>query len=132
MGDLKVKYQKMGKMLNNHFTKPLQGTDFHKLRSEIQGIPEDTLDTDLGWDIPDNKFIPITQDCVERSDVNTDNRNKYSWEGSTVENKKTRESNTVVRTVEGSPAVISKSREINHAVRTVSYDKIMRRNILLS
>ena len=36
MADLKVKYCPTGKMLDEHFTKPLQGTAFWKFRDEIQ------------------------------------------------------------------------------------------------
>ena len=61
MGDLKVKYFPTGKMLANHITKPLQGVAFRKFRAEIQGIPDDTPDTDLGWEIPKDMFIPIPQ-----------------------------------------------------------------------
>ena len=49
MGDLKVKYFPTGKMIANYFTKPFQGDAFQKFRAEIQGILEDTLDTDLVW-----------------------------------------------------------------------------------
>ena len=44
MGDPKVKYCPTGKMLANHFTKPIHGTAFRNFRAEIQGIPEDTPD----------------------------------------------------------------------------------------
>ena len=61
--------------MEDHYTKPLKGNAFQKFRSEIQGIPEDTPDTDLVWDRPKNTFIPITQECVKRSEANMDNRN---------------------------------------------------------
>ena len=85
MGDLKVEYFQTGKMLADHFTKPLQGTAFRKFRAEIQGILEYNPDTDLGWDRPENTFIPITQDCVEKSEVKTENRTNESRGGSPVE-----------------------------------------------
>ena len=84
MGDLKVKYFPTGKVLDDQFTKPLQGTDFQKFRSEIQKIPENTPDTDLVWDRTKNMFIPIPHECVDLSDVNTDNRTNKLWEVSTV------------------------------------------------
>jgi hypothetical protein len=39
-------------MLADSFTKPVQGSQFRKLRSQIQGIPADTNDTLMGWDRP--------------------------------------------------------------------------------
>ena len=36
----------MGKMLGDHFMKPLQGSMFSKFRAEIQGIPDDTRELD--------------------------------------------------------------------------------------
>ena len=72
MGELKVKYFPMGKMLVEHFTKPSKGAAFRKFRSEIQGIPEDTPGIDLFWDRPEDTFIPIPQERVERSYVNMD------------------------------------------------------------
>ena len=80
MGDLKVKYFPKGEILGDYFTKPLQGTVLRRFRSEIQGIPEDTPDTDLGWDIPVNTFIPIQQEGVDRSDVKTDKISNDSQE----------------------------------------------------
>ena len=74
MGNLKVKYFLASKMLADRFTKSLQGAAFRKFRSDIQGIPEDTLDIDLYRDRPKEKFIPIPQECVEISDVNMDMR----------------------------------------------------------
>ena len=115
-------------MLADHFTQSLQGTAFRKFSAEIQGIPEDTPDTYLGWDRPKNKFIPIPQEYVESSDVNADKRTNESWEGSSVESIKSRESNPVVRTMEVNPVERSKSRESNPVVRTVSYTEILRRN----
>ena len=48
MGYPKVKYCPTEKLLANYFTKPLQGDAFRKFVAEIQVIPEDTPDTDLG------------------------------------------------------------------------------------
>ena len=70
MGDLKVEYCLTGKMLANHFTKTLQGAAFRKFRYYIQGIPEDTPDTYLVWDRPEDMLILIPQECVGRSDIN--------------------------------------------------------------
>ena len=58
MGYLKVKYVTTGKFLYDHVTKPLQGAAFQKFRADIQGIPEDTSDTELVWNRPDDTFIP--------------------------------------------------------------------------
>ena len=74
--------------MGDYFTKPLQGTASQKSRAAIQGIPEDTPDTDLGWDIPVNTFIPIQQEYVERSDVKTNKISNESQEGINVEHSK--------------------------------------------
>ena len=47
MGDLKVKYCPTGNILEDYFTKPFQGAAFQKFITVIQGISEDTPDTDL-------------------------------------------------------------------------------------
>ena len=39
---LKVKYCSAGKILALRLTKKLEGTEFHKIQAEIQGILEDT------------------------------------------------------------------------------------------
>jgi hypothetical protein len=57
-------------MLANHFTKPLQGALFRKFRAEIQGIPHDTNEAELGWDWEGccEKTVsadPSPQECVE-------------------------------------------------------------------
>ena len=57
MGYPKVKYCPTEKLLANYFTKPLQGDAFRKFVAEIQVIPEDTPDTDLGWERPEYTFI---------------------------------------------------------------------------
>jgi hypothetical protein len=49
-GDLTIKHCPTADMLGDHFTKPLQGALFRKFRAEIQGIPVDTSDADLGWE----------------------------------------------------------------------------------
>ena len=115
-----------------HFTKTLQGDAFRKFRSDIQGIPEDTPDTHLGWDIPEETFIPIPQECVDRSERKTDIRTNKSRDRSTVECIKSRDNNPVVHMVEGSPTEHSKTRKSTPVVRMVSYANIARRNILTS
>ena len=74
MGEPKIKYCPMGKMLAGHFTKPLQGASFHKFRSEIQGIPEEYPDRDLGWDRPTDMFIPRPNECAKISGTKTETR----------------------------------------------------------
>ena len=37
-------------MLADHFTRPLQGELFRKLRAELMNIPEDVEIDDMGWD----------------------------------------------------------------------------------
>jgi hypothetical protein len=58
-------------MLADHFTKPVQGSQFRKLRSKIQGIPDDRNDALMGWDRPSLKTktsskpdSPSPQECV--------------------------------------------------------------------
>jgi hypothetical protein len=56
-------------MLADHFTKPLQGALFRKFRAEIQGIPHDTNEAELGWDREARcektaLADPIPQECV--------------------------------------------------------------------
>jgi hypothetical protein len=58
-------------MLADSFTKSVQGNQFRRLRSQIQGIPEDRNDALLGWDRPSLKTktsfkldSPIPQECV--------------------------------------------------------------------
>ena len=75
-------------MLAKHFTKPLQGTALWKFRAKIQGILEYTPDTYLGWDRPKYTFIPIPQECVERSNIKILKRTNELWEGSPVELRK--------------------------------------------
>jgi hypothetical protein len=51
-GEITVKHCPATVMLDDHFTKPLQGTMFWTFRAEIQGIPIDICGADLGWDRP--------------------------------------------------------------------------------
>ena len=64
IGALKVKYYLTEEMLAGHFTKSLQGAAFRKLRAEIQGITDDTPDTDLVWYRLKDTLIPSPQECV--------------------------------------------------------------------
>jgi hypothetical protein len=49
-GDITLKHCPTGEMLADHFTKPLQGALFQKFRAEIQSIPPDINEAELGWD----------------------------------------------------------------------------------
>jgi hypothetical protein len=51
-GEITVKHCPATEMLADHFTKPLQGTMFRKFRADIQGVPIDMCDADVGWDRP--------------------------------------------------------------------------------
>jgi hypothetical protein len=51
-GEITMKHCPAAEMLADHFTKPLQGTMFRKFRAEIQGVPIDMCDADVGWDRP--------------------------------------------------------------------------------
>ena len=68
MGDLKVKYRPTGNMLSGYFTNPLQGAAIREFRANTQGIFEETLDIDLGWDRPKGTFIRTPQECVDNND----------------------------------------------------------------
>jgi hypothetical protein len=46
--EISVKHCPTAEMMAGHFTKQLQGAPFHKFRAEIQGIPADTTDANLG------------------------------------------------------------------------------------
>jgi hypothetical protein len=55
-GEITIKHCPTNNMLADSLTKPVQGNQFRKLRSQIQGIPEDTNDALLGWDRPLLKY----------------------------------------------------------------------------
>jgi hypothetical protein len=65
-GDITLKHCPTGEMLDDHFTKPLQGALLRKFRAEIQGIPVNTNEAELGWDRAEgNKGAdPSPQECV--------------------------------------------------------------------
>jgi hypothetical protein len=67
-GEITIKHCPTNDMLADHFTKAVQGSQLHKLRSKIQGIPEDSNDALMGWDRPSLKTkmvgIPSPQECV--------------------------------------------------------------------
>jgi hypothetical protein len=70
-GEITIKNCPTNDMLADHFTKPVQGSQFRKLRSKIQGIPEDMNDALMGWDRPSLKTktsskvdSPGPQECV--------------------------------------------------------------------
>jgi hypothetical protein len=71
--DLSIHHCPTEEMLTDHFTKPLQGAPFRKFRANIQGIPIDQSDAELGWySVPkseqDNKESSnlSPQECVGR------------------------------------------------------------------
>jgi hypothetical protein len=58
-------------MIGDHFTKYLQGALFNKFRAEVQGIPTDLSNVELGWDreeknegIERGSTDPSPQECV--------------------------------------------------------------------
>jgi hypothetical protein len=68
-GDTTLKHCLMGEMMSDNFTKPLQGALFRKFRAEIQGIPVDIYEAELGWDREENietikKTYPSSQESV--------------------------------------------------------------------
>jgi hypothetical protein len=69
-GDITLKHYPTGEMLADHFTKPLQGALFRKFRAEIQGIPLNINEAELGWDREERcentvSADPSPQECVE-------------------------------------------------------------------
>ena len=56
----------IGKMLRDHFMKPLQGSLLRKLRADILGIPDDAGGSVMFWREAIEKVIPIPQECVGR------------------------------------------------------------------
>ena len=53
-GDMVIEHCPTGKMLGDHFTKPLQGALFRKFRAEIMNIPDDL---DMGENGMDGKGL---------------------------------------------------------------------------
>jgi hypothetical protein len=53
-GDTTLNHCLMGEMMSDNFAKPLQGALFRKFRAEIQGIPVDIYEAELGWDGEEN------------------------------------------------------------------------------
>jgi hypothetical protein len=83
-------------MLADHFTKPLQGTIFREFRAEIQGVPIDMCDADVGWEIPCAinerelcKACPIPQECVGTHEDRTSVRGRDTTTVTTVPKKDT-------------------------------------------
>jgi hypothetical protein len=65
----RLKHCPTGEMLADHFTKSLQGALFQKIRAEIQGIPPDINEAELGWDLGEKSeqvknADPGPQECV--------------------------------------------------------------------
>ena len=57
-GEVGVQHCPTGEMLADPFTKPLQGAAFRKFRAEIQGIPVEMTDVEMGWERPVEKRAP--------------------------------------------------------------------------
>jgi hypothetical protein len=70
-GDLTINHYPTAGMIGDHFTKPLQGALFRKFQVEIQGIPFDTSDADLGWYHEQTSEAPVTipQECIGTDDI---------------------------------------------------------------
>ena len=66
----------MGDITDDRFNKPLQRYDFQEFRADIQVIPEDTSNFNLGWYRPEGALIPIAQKCVGENDGNFINKIK--------------------------------------------------------
>jgi hypothetical protein len=96
-GEITLKHCPATEMLADHFTKPLQGTMFRKFRAEIQGVPIDMCDADVGWDRPcainqreSSKSCPIPQECVGTHEDRTHVLRKTTTTVPTVNKKDTR------------------------------------------
>jgi hypothetical protein len=95
-GEITVKHCPATEMLADHFTKPLQGTMFRKSRAEIQGVPIDMCDADVGWDRPCvinerelSKACPSPQGCVGTHEDHTYAYGKITTAVPTVDKKDT-------------------------------------------
>jgi hypothetical protein len=73
-GDLTIKHFATEVMIGDHFTRSLQGALLHKLRAEVQGIPTDLSNVELGWDreggnegIGRGYTDPSPQECVGKA-----------------------------------------------------------------
>jgi hypothetical protein len=66
-GDKSLKHCPTGDMVGDHFTKPLQGAQFQKFCADIQGVPTDMSDLDMGLGQDEmTKAGPSPQQCVEK------------------------------------------------------------------
>jgi hypothetical protein len=95
-GEITVKHCPATEMLADHFTKPLQGTMFLKCRAEIQGVPIDMWDADVGWDRPCainerelSKACPSPHECVGTHEDRTHGHGKITTAVPTVDKKDT-------------------------------------------
>jgi hypothetical protein len=76
--EITIKHCPTNDMLADLFTKPVQGNQFRKLCSQIQGIPADTNDALMGWDRPclkpktgPKQGSPSPQECVGTKSILT-------------------------------------------------------------
>jgi hypothetical protein len=95
-GEITVKHCPATEMLADHFTKPLQATMFRKFRAEIQGVPIDLCDADMGWDRPCaireqelSKACHSPQECVGTHEYRTYTDRKVTIAVTTVNKKDT-------------------------------------------
>jgi hypothetical protein len=96
-GEITVKHCLATEMLADHFTKPLQGTMFQKIRAEIQGVPIDMCDAGVCWDRPCainerelSKACPSPQECIGTHEDRTHILGKITTTVPTVNKKDTR------------------------------------------
>jgi hypothetical protein len=102
-GEITVEHCPATEMLGDHFTKPLQGMMFRKFKVEIQGIPVNMCDADLGWDRPSIKNEQ-KQDGASPSPqeyVGTLKDRSYAEKGAYVATPTIKKSNEIVPTVVG-------------------------------
>jgi hypothetical protein len=65
-GKISLKHCPTGDVVGDHFTKPLQGAQFRKFRADIQGVPTDMSDLNMGLGQEEmTKAGPSPQECVE-------------------------------------------------------------------
>jgi hypothetical protein len=96
-GEITLKRCPATEMLADHFTKPLQGTMFQKIRADILGVPIDMCDADVGWYRPCeinerelSKACPSPQECVGTHEDRTHTLGKITTTVPTVNKKDTR------------------------------------------
>jgi hypothetical protein len=110
-GEITIKHCPTNDMLADQFTKSVQGSQLRKLRSKIQGIPEDMNDALMGWDRPSLKpktssklDTPSPHECVVTNKDRAGTIKDYAYgtsppPGSKIENTPSADAGSTGRTL---------------------------------